>query len=149
MEITVVLAVVAIIATMVATFSVFLSGRSKISIKTNDLMQDVVSIKAVMEAWTNDLSKEANIEFPDGENINILSTTDNNYFVSLSNGVLSAKFKTDDKTLTQALVVVDKLVFNVLKNETQKLFICKAFYTLENEEQYISFTINPFVGDAV
>ena len=153
MELTIVLAVLAIIATMVATFSVFFNQRTKATVKANDLMQDVVSIKAVMEAWASDMSKKDNVEFT-CENDNIVlsaSANDNDYSISLSNGVLSAELT--NTTITSGLVVVNKLEFSFLNNQSptqpQKLFICKAFYTLEAQEQYISFTINPFVGDLV
>ena len=139
MELTIVLAVLAIIITMVTSFSVFFSQRTKASVKANDLLQDVVSIKAVMEAWVDDQTNN-NLDFLD----------ENNY-PRLSNGVLSAELT--NNTVTCGLVVVNKLVFSFLNNQSptqpQKLFICKAFYTLEAQEQYISFTINPFVGDLV
>lgn len=149
-ELSVVLAVLSIISTMVISFTIFLSERTKTTVKVNNLMQDVVVIKTVVESWASDLSK-SNAQFGVEEDYSTLvavdsygekhqlSKTENNLSATLLNGEI----------LSHELSVVSELKFNVQSNGTQTLFICRVFYLADNVVQTFSFTINPFVGDLV
>ncbi len=149
-ELSVVLAVLSIISTMVISFTIFLSERTKTTVKVNNLMQDVVVIKTAVESWASDLSK-SNAQFGVEEDYSILvavdsygekhqlAKTENNLSATLPNG----------ETLSYKLSVVSELRFNVQSNGAQTLFRCRVFYSADNVIQTFSFTINPFVGDLV
>ena len=148
-ELTVVLAVLAIVSTMIVSFSVFLSARVDTSVKANSLMQDVVSIKATFEGWVDELTEEqATFSC---ENSSLKATVNSSeYSIALTDNVLSATMPSGED-LTINITVIKELAFNVVENDskTQTLFICKAFYWADNKLQYFSFTVNPFVNDVV
>ncbi len=149
-EITIVLAVLAIVSTMVVSFSVFLSARVNTSVKANSLMQDVVSIKATLESWVEDLTnEEATFSCEDSSTLKA-TANGNEYCIVLADNVLSATMPSGED-LSIKVEVVNALTFNVVENDnqTQTLFICKAFYWADNKLQYFSFTVNPFVNDVV
>ena len=148
MELTVVLAVLSIITTMVVTFSIFLGERTKATVKSNDLMQEIVSIKAVVENWTNDLSYNDAIFSLENSSTMVGEVNGAKYYLSLSDNRLSANLS-NGENLYCSVTAFDALTFNIQENATQTLFICKAFYTANDTVQYISFTVNPFVGDVV
>ena len=148
MELTVVLAVLSIITTMVVTFSIFLGERTKATVKSNDLMQEVVSIKAVVEKWVNDLSENDAIFSIENSTTIVAETDGSKYYLTLNGNLLSANLF-NNENLFCTINAFDTLAFNIQKNSGQTLFICRAFYSSENLVQYFSFTVNPFVGDVV
>ncbi len=148
-ELSVVLAVLSIISTMVVSFSIFLSERTKTTVKTNDLMQDVVYTKTITKSWVDSLTiNNAHFSCQDG---NLSASIDQNeYLISLNDKSLSATMP-NGQTLSIKLNVITEIKFNIITNAkgNQTLYICKAFYHAENGVQYFSFAINPFVGDIV
>ena len=149
-ELTIVLAVLAIVSTMIVSFSVFLSARVDTSVKANSLMQDVVSIKATFESWVNDLTEEqATFSCEDASSLKA-TVNSSEYSITITDNVLSATMPSGED-ITINLEVVNTLTFNVVENgsKTQTLFICKAHYWADDKLQYFSFTVNPFVSDVV
>lgn len=147
-ELSVVLAVLSIITVMAVSFSIFFSERTKTSVKANDLMQEVASIKKVVENWTNDLSYNDAIFSLENSSTMVGEVNGAKYYLSLSDNRLSANLL-NGESLSYSLIAFETLTFNIQENATQTLFICKAFYTANDTVQYISFTVNPFVGDVV
>ncbi len=148
-ELSVVLAVLSIISTMVISFSIFFSERVKTTVKANNLMQDVVAVKAVMESWIDDLTQNnATFSCADNNNKLIGDINGTQYSIALENKLLSATLVSGGQ-ISYRVEAISVLTFDVIKNsdQTQTLYICKAFYQADNTVDYFSFTINPYVGD--
>ena len=148
-ELSVVLAVLSIISTMVISFSIFFSERVKTTVKANNLMQDVVAVKAVMESWIDDLTENnATFSCEDTDKKLIGDINGTKYSIALSDDILVGTLSTGGQVSCRVEVIED-LRFSIASNNSgdQTLYICKAFYQADNMVEYFSFTINPFVGD--
>ena len=84
------------------------------------------------------------------ENGNITAEFNGNtYGVNIEGTILSAKLPNDEK-ITCSVYLINSLSFNIEKNESQTLYVCKAYFSLtDNKVDYLTFTINPYVGDVV
>ena len=112
-------------------------------------MQDVVAVKAVMESWIDDLTQNnATFSCADTNNKLIGDVNGTQYSIALENKLLSATLVSGGQ-ISYRVEAISVLTFDVIKNsdQTQTLYICKAFYQADNTVDYFSFTINPYVGD--
>ena len=148
-ELSVVIAVLSIISTMVVSFSIFLSERTKTTVKANDLMQDIVSTKTITKSWVENLTT-LDAEFYCQDGVLSASIDQNEYLITLNDGTLSATMP-NGQTLSVKLNVITEIRFNKQTNSSgsETIYICKAFYQADNGVKYFAFAINPFVGDIV
>ncbi len=147
-ELSVVLAVLSIIATMAVSFSIFFSQRVKTTVKANNLMQDVVAVKAVMESWVDDLTQNGATFSCEDSNKLIGNVNDNEYSISLLDDILVGTL-TNGGQVSCRVEVIEALTFSIATNSKgdQTLYICKAFYNADDIVEHFSFAINPYVGD--
>ena len=142
-ELSVVLAVVAVISSMVVSFSVLISRRSSAAGERLDVMGDVAAIQAIVENWVDDrLIEGAEISVGDG----------------LTVGEQTLAFDEATSTLTGTVPVGDALVYSAhaVKNVTFEvinstiqgnsdfIIFCTLFY---GDGEEFTFAVNPFIGD--
>ena len=131
-EACVALAVVAIISTLVLSFTLLVNRRVIVSEAKTAFMEDVVLTKAVIEPWY------AENKTADGLGFDEESKT-------LTTGEVSVVLET-----------VTKITFDVMKNGTDSILFVSMTYELpyqgdkkDMRPHYFTFCVNPHVGDTV
>ena len=149
-ELCIVLAVISIVSTMVVSFSVLVTERSRVSRARLDALNDIRLVESLVEDWIED-----------GGEITKYSGTpsiESSFFITsgLKNeeGALiffdGESLNFGDKAIH--LETVKSMVFEVIENEsnTDTLYICTVTYDTgyEGEKTY-TFCVNPYVGETI
>ena len=136
-EACVALAVVAVISTLVLSFTLVVNRRVIVSEAKTAFMEDVVLTKAVIEPWYADNHTQDDFSL-DGLSFDEESKT-------LTTGEVSVVLET-----------VTKITFDVMDNETDSILFVSMTYLLpyqgdkkDMRPHYFTFCVNPHVGDTV
>jgi len=159
-ELCVVLAVIAIASTVVATFTVMVNARSAASVSKLNAQSDIKNCQIVLERWMDAMAQEdAYItadetglyatHIPTPEDVRI-------YRVHVQNEQLIAPLP-DGESLSCNLLAVKEFRFSQLPEETvdrNVLYFCTVVYSVQNpmgkEVTFEdTFTIRPRVGQTV
>lgn len=173
-EMVVILAVLAIISTVVVSFSLAVSRRVRVSSAKLEAMQDVEVIEALTESWINALREQGatfELKSTDGSEISNNDLTDHAVLYASVPGATDAytlRYNYATKTLEGNLPdgeskkieytsnLITKIEFTVkpgpVNSGSPGLFICKVEYTVplvgsdtDNKFDY-TFCVNPRVG---
>ena len=140
-ELSVVLAVVAIISTMVISFIVLLSGRVDSTTQKVNLNQEITVVEKAVESWVDSLVKDGATFSQDGKAV----LDGNEYSFSFSDDSLTFDLP-QNQTLSCPVKQIQQLFIETKTNGNKTLFICKAFFYSGNQPDSITFTVYPFVG---
>ncbi len=149
-ELSVVIALVAIISAMVLSHVIMISNRTSTNAKKISLMQDVVKTEALVSSWLND------VYLLDGEttvlNGNVKATiSGEEYTLTLSDGKLKCKLPEGEKEAT--LEIASSITFHIEEKSGEKLYFCTLSYALKKGDnasldKYV-FTVNPKIGETI
>ena len=140
-ELSVVLAVVAIISTMVISFIVMLSGRADSTTQKVNLNQEIVMVEKTVETWVDKLVKDGATFSQDGTAL----LDGNEYSFSVLEDSLSFSLP-ESQSLSCPTQQIQQFVMTTKTNGNKTLFICKVFFYSGGQPDYITFTVYPFVG---
>ncbi len=149
LELSIVLAIVAIVSASVATFSVMFAKRVNSNNKKLSLMQDVVKAQSLIDSWVNEIyTLNGEIVVLDGQLV--ANVSGENYQLYLSNGMLVGKIPTGERSVE--LSIVSQIDFSVKEKSGDKLYYCNLSYTFEKDSDQFKnyvFTVSPRVGDVI
>ena len=138
-ELVVVLGVIAIVSTIVASYATVVRNTNKLAINRLDATNELQVAESVIENWL-ERNPEASLE--DG----ILKFADDS--LSYSGSVLI--FGKDDDKTSLNFEFIEKIEFKVVNatSSDNKLFICTITYEVTSEDTY-TFCVDPFVGETI
>ena len=158
-EIMVAIALVAVMCTMVVSFTMLMTRRTRANQISDSMRQDCQKIEAAVEGWLNTMNEEgASIDATIGEERTALLVAEKEgvsctlqFSYNTLTGNLSSDAESENKALTVRTETVAKVEFAVLNNDSDCLVIC--YVTCQNPETQESveytFCINPRVGDSI
>ncbi len=139
-ELCVVIALVAILSTMVVSFSVLTSRRSRAAEARLSAMQEIAKIEVVVDAWFGRQEEQANkVTAADG---------------ALTRGGDELWFDAESKTLLgevsgeRVYSLPVEYVTGVTFSQSGEVYFCKVTYELPTGGESITFCVNPRVGEA-
>jgi prepilin-type N-terminal cleavage/methylation domain-containing protein len=143
-ELSVVLAVVAVISSMVISFSVLISRRSSAAGKRLDVMEDTAAIQTVVENWVDGrLTDGVGFLVADGG----LTAGEQTLTFDISTSTLKGTVPDGDDFIYYAQAVKN-VTFEVINSTLQENSDFIIFCTLSyGDGEKFTFTVNPFIGD--
>lgn len=157
-ELSVVLAVLAVVTAMVVSFAVLITQHASLSTARMNAINDIEQVKSVTKGWLNAVEQESSTALTADEILQIPGHVmsrkigESNCFISFANGTLSARFP-NGNTLSCSTTQVTGLGWQSISNETDTLYIFTLTYilpTADNAEysvKSIVFCANPHTGD--
>ena len=140
-ELSVVLAVIAIVSTVVISFTAMVTQRSRISKAQLDALHDIELIEALVEAHIESGKYEPKT---DDENLGTV-------YMSEEDGVKKVNVG-DSKIAVETVISVDVTPYPD-ENADDILYICTIKYHIpyekENNTHTYTFCVNPYVGETV
>ena len=158
-EIMVAIALVAIMCTMVVSFTMLMAERTRGNQISDTMRQDCQKIEAAVEGWLNAMNKEgASVDATTGEERTASVVAKNegvSYTLQFSyntlTGTLPSAGESEGNDLTVRTEAVAKVEFAVMTKGSDYLVFC--YVTCKNPETQESveytFCINPRVGDSI
>lgn len=150
-ELCVAMAVISIVATMVVSFSVLISERSKSATSKQETITDINLIESIVEDWIK-ANKDKTIYFSeDGNSWSDLTDKYVKYMKVSGNEDLNLSF-TGHKTLIlngQEIPLSDNIDAVTFSGVGNKLYYCKIEYTVfdTGETEYYTFCVNTALPD--
>ena len=146
-EIMVVLAMVAIMITMVVSFSLLISEHTRTSLEHDTVIQDRQVIESGVENWLSQVTKKSATLTCSSHEITA-TIADATYTLKFSNGALIGELP-DDQTITIHTQTAKAVNFELMqKGSTQVdyLLFCTILSKADTDEGY-TFCVNPHVGE--
>ena len=141
MELCIVIALVAILSTMVVSFSVLTNRRSRAAEARLSAMQEIAEIEVVVEAWFGRM------------NIGIAEAAPSEDKKSLTcvGGVLWFEDSRLTGTVTgeSGYSLPVEYVTGVEFSQSGEVYFCRVMYEVSGEGESITFCVNPRVGETV
>lgn len=147
MEMSIVLLLVAIIGSMVVSFSVMMNKRVKANQFKLNIIQETDNIETMLESWIDD-KLVLGAEFIASDGVLTANASGHTHTAKIEGN----KFKLlldGSATNYLELEAITKLNFSLEQKGEKILFICSVFYTLNEIEQSYVFTINSRVGQTL
>ena len=142
-EITVVLAVVAIISVAVVSFTVFVNGRVTSNGKKLAFMQDVTATQTIVENWIGYQLLQGNEILCSNDSLSAST-----YSVSFTDGTLTATRNTGKTSLLLPSVI--SLTFEKTSLNGKDLYLCHVIYSIvDGEFNKMVVTIYSPIGQEV
>lgn len=142
-ELTVVLAVIAIVATLVISFSLIISARQS---ESSQRLAAITELELTVSMTVSFIDENPDCYVKTGEGSALCTDSTR---LTLSDGKLGV-FGNDGsliKTLA-TLERITKISFKTL-GDTDSLYICEVYYTVGNTTEVYSFSVDSFIGEAV
>ena len=136
-ELSVVLAIIAIVSTMVVTFVLMVNTRRRSSEQTLAALTDIELVESVTESFISkhpSCALNGNTQLKDGDEVLAFNATDG----KLTYGGSAV-----------ALDVVTSVQFWLAESEGDRLYICTVEYKILDTDKTHVFCVNPYVGEAV
>lgn len=158
-EMVVALAVVAVMITMVASFTVVLRDRVNVSRAMLAAQQDLDLIESGAEGWITSLTEQGAVFTAEDNKIRAVIAKDTGseaYTLTFANGALSGTLP-EGKTVTWGTEQTQAATFSLITEEdgSDVLFFCTVTYEIPQAEndtsakQTHTFCINPRVGEII
>lgn len=151
-ELSIVLALVAIISVMVVSFSLLASKRTKDSEKALNFMQDTTAVESVMEGWIDDMER-AGATFSIEQERLVATVSGEQFTPSIENEKLVVIFSDGEKTeidVTSFFTMTCDIKSNA---SGEQMFIFSLHYTEDEggvtSARQFKFVINSYVGNNV
>ena len=150
-ELTVVLAVLTIVLTMVVSFTAMINNSRQISSARLEALQDIQVAETVIERFIE--GNEITTEFKNNAEgnpipVNTLKASDNKTIGLEENegrNVLVIK-KGEDVDTTITLERVESITFDYYGEGTEKIYYCKIIYTVGNHDYDYTFCVYSYAG---
>lgn len=142
-ELVIVLAVLAIVSTMVISFTAMVTNSRQLSSARLDALGDVRVAEAVIESF---IEENAGAAVSDDK----LSITANEKSISFNKkgeGELGGSLVTPETSV--ALERVTNITFDEYGDNTDKIYYCTIKYKVGNHVFDYTFCVNPYVGESV
>lgn len=155
-ELVIVLAVLAIVSTMVISFTAMVTNSRQLSSARLDALGDVRVAEAVIESFIEE--NEITTEFKKDQNNNTipvenkLEAGDKSIELLIENEDYKLVVKNGNETESNiTLERVTKIAFDEYGNEdnTDKIYYCTIEYKVGNHVFDYTFCVNPYVGESV
>lgn len=141
MELCIVIALVAILSTMVVSFSVLTSRRSRAAAERLSAMEEIAEVEVVVEAWFGAM----------GDRAHLASVSAGGDVLVLGEGKLSF----DGSRLTGTVPgesgysLPVEYVTGVKFSQSGEVYFCRVEYEVAGKGESITFCVNPRVGETV
>ena len=144
-EICIVLAVIAIVSTVVASFCLFANHRAVASSNRLQILNEVSAIEKVVEQFVD---ANESVTVMDGA----LTSGDNS--ISLVDGVLTADIRDDGDPVTLDCETVEEISFELMTKTGDMLVFCRVTCSIplangESKSETHVFCVNSRLGEAV
>ena len=154
-ELTVVLAVVAIVAALVSTYVVMLTQRLRTATATLNAMQDISVVTSITENFIDAVAKDEDITVVTPTASNGITFSDSEgvvtHALSFSGGTVTATYPNLDTNITFHSDVIDDIRFYT---DDGDLFFVTVIYKIptsktEFRNETFTFTVNSYIGETV
>lgn len=147
-ELVVVIAVLAIISTMVVSFSVMVNGSQRLAKAKVEALGDIRLAESVIENFINDASDSNNTNCYRSETMlaNIEGDT-----LTFENGALNIN-KTGGENSTVNFEHITNITFSyhsTKENGADTIYYCKITYIVGDHEYDYTFCVNPYAGETI
>lgn len=143
-ELSVVLAVLAIVLTMVVSFTAMINNSRQISSARLEALQDIQVAETVVERF---IEGSADITITgDGKSISANGQT---LYFEKNNGKIGGMLIAPNTTTNITLDRVTEIKFECYGNGTDKIYYCIIAYTVGNNNYTYTFCVNPYVGESI
>ena len=152
-ELCIVLALVAVVATIVTSFCLVVHQRSVISSARLNIVNEVNVVETFVERWVDKMS-EKGATFSIAEDGTLTATLDGvDYEATFSEGVFNGAVPSDDNGMTFSTTSIDSVVFEVESKNGDTIFFCTATALLpqvngDAKEEKYTFCVNSRIGES-
>ena len=152
-ELCIVLALVAIVSTIVISFCLIMNKRSAISRARLDIVNEVNAVETLIEKWVDKMS-ERGATFSISEYGTLTATIDDaNYGASFANGEFKASVPDGDNEIAFATTRIESIAFGTVSEDGDTIFFCTATALLpqvngEAKEEKYTFCVNSRIGES-
>ena len=152
-ELCIVLALVAIVGTIVTSFCLVIHRRSVISRARLDIVNEINVVETYVERWV-DKMYENNAEFSINEGVLTATIGTVDYKATFTDGVFNGEVPADE-TMTFNTMRIESLEFDCAENEGtgDTIFFCTATALLpqvngEDKQEKYTFCVNSRIGES-
>ena len=152
-ELCIVLALVAVVATIVTSFCLVVHQRSAISRARLDIVNEVNAVETLIEKWVDKMSEQGAV-FSKTEDGSLLATVNNaDYVASFANGEFKTFVPDGDNEMTFATTRIESMTFDLVSKDGDTMFFCTATALLpqvngEAKEEKYTFCVNSRIGES-
>ena len=152
-ELCIVLALVAVVATIVTSFCLVVHQRSVISSARLNIVNEVNVVETFVERWVDKMS-EKGATFSIAEDGTLTATLDGvDYEATFSEGVFNGAVPSGENGMTFTTTSIDSVVFEVESQNGDTIFFCTATALLpqvngDAKEEKYTFCVNSRIGES-
>ena len=154
-ELTVVLAVIAIVSTLVVTFVLMLSEESRLASARLNALEEIELVESLTETWLEDNPDAKLNNDPESDGVRIvvesLDKSDNITLTKSVDGTVAYGYKnggsTSSITLEQITGLTVKVTESTDADSVDKLFVCTLTYEAGGATESYVFCVDPHKGD--
>lgn len=152
-ELCIVLALVAMVSTIVISFCLIMNKRSVISRARLDIVNEVNAVETFVEQWADKMTEQGAV-FGKTEDGSLLATVNNvDYGATFVNGELKASVPDSANEMTFATTRIESMAFDLVSKDGDTIFFCTATALLpqvngEAKEEKYTFCVNSRIGES-
>jgi prepilin-type N-terminal cleavage/methylation domain-containing protein len=152
-ELCIVLALVAVVATIVTSFCLVVHQRSVISSARLNIVNEVNVVETFVERWVDKMS-EKGATFSTSEDGKLTATLEGVvYEATFSEGVFNGAVPSGENGMTFTTTSIDSVVFEVESKNGDMIFFCTATALLpqvngDAKEEKYTFCVNSRIGES-
>ena len=152
-ELCIVLALVAVVATIVTSFCLVVHQRSVISSARLNIVNEVNVVETFVERWVDKMS-EKGATFSTSEDGTLTATLEGvDYKATFSEGVFNGAVPSGENGMTFSTTSIDSVVFEVESQNGDTIFFCTATALLpqingDAKEEIYTFCVNSRIGES-
>lgn len=125
-ELCIVLALVAMVSTIVISFCLIMNKRSVISRARLDIVNEVNAVETLIEKWVDKMSEQGAV-FGKAEDGSLVATVNNvDYGATFVNGELKASVPDSANEMTFATTRIESMAFDLVSKDGDRMFFCTA-----------------------
>jgi prepilin-type N-terminal cleavage/methylation domain-containing protein len=152
-ELCIVLALVAMVSTIVISFCPIMNKRSAISRARLDIVNEVNAVETLIEKWVDKMSEQGAV-FGKAEDGSLVATVNNaDYGATFVNGEFKASVPDGDNEMTFATTRIESMAFDLVSEDGDTIFFCTATALLtqvnsDAKEEKYTFCVNSRIGES-
>jgi prepilin-type N-terminal cleavage/methylation domain-containing protein len=152
-ELCIVLALVAVVATIVTSFCLVVHQRSVISSARLNIVNEVNVVETFVERWVDKMS-EKGATFSIAEDGTLTATLEGvDYEATFSEGVFNGAVPSGENGMTFSTTSIDSVVFEIESQNGDTIFFCTATALLpqvngDAKEEKYTFCVNSRIGES-
>jgi prepilin-type N-terminal cleavage/methylation domain-containing protein len=152
-ELCIVLALVAVVATIVTSFCLVVHQRSVISSARLNIVNEVNVVETFVERWVDKMS-EKGATFSISEDGTLTATLEGvDYEATFSEGVFNGAVPSGENGMTFSTTSIDSVVFEIESQNGDTIFFCTATALLpqvngDAKEEKYTFCVNSRIGES-